>query len=490
MSRSWRNRSSVRLAAATVGVLCINFVQAQSGSLAGTALADTWTNRQTAALSGIDKVAVVVSTSGDGARRLGLPAPAKNAIEEQLRKGGVPVDSLRFVKNVPESAILEIDTRLQLIPTPEGKLLGISYAIEGNLLDPVSSARRNMPRDTVGIIWRTGQYGFVTGKQLVELNHKIDMVVNQFVIDWQKAAIASHANGEKQTSEIASSSPTAVNAATPNTMAVPAAATTKPVSKWRKAQLDKEAAKAAKAAKTASPSVVAKVSQPPALAPSTPVQDPSAPSNLAGSLFEQPAQPAPAQAAVPSTPSPSESQQPGLAAQPAKLAWKKPSPVKGKPAPKAVAKQPAALNPQPSAQAIPQEEESSESFADTAAVFGNPVPGQKKPVQYQPPAAPQPSAAITLGRKEPTRVDTKAALMLQKQNAIIRQNQAIIAKQQELLVHNHQYFMAEEAKEMKKKGIKPRRPPRRVNATFPTTPGQQQASAPAEGGDSAINLFQ
>ncbi len=467
MSRGRRNKGAGKFFAAVIGVLFANSLQLQPGSVSGAAWADSWTHRQTQALAGIDKISVVITSSGDGAKRLGLPPLAKTLIEDQLRSHGIQVDDLRFVKNVPESATLEIDTRLQLIQTADGKTQGISYAIEGNLLDPVTSSRRNVPKATVAILWRCGQYGFIRGNNLQELNHMVEFVVNQFVIDWQKASLLNQTSmsSDADSAKGLTAKPGKLAPSAPDMMASPAAssAAAKPMSKWKKAQL---AAQQKKAGMQGKPTPV----QPAVVSTSA---EPSA--TLANSLFDQ--------APPPLVEAP-------VAKQPVKAAVKPPSKhaVKGKAAAARVANK--VQQPSIPAASIEETQDSRESFTNTAAVFGDPIPAQPPPPPAPVETMAPPVTSISLPRKkEPPRVDTKAALMLQKQNAIIRQNQAIISKQQEVLAHNHNFLLSEQAKDIKKGKIKVLRPPRRVNATFPTAPGQQSA-APGDAQESPLNLFQ
>ncbi len=292
----------------------------------------------------------------------------------------------------------------------------------------------------------------------------VEFVVNQFVIDWQKASLLNQTSmsSDADSAKGLTAKPGKLAPSAPDMMASQAAssAAAKPMSKWKKAQL---AAQQKKAGMQGKPTPV----QPAVSA------EPSA--TLANSLFDQ-APPHVVEAPV--------------AKQPVKAAVKPPSKhaVKGKAAAARVANK--VQQPSIPAASIEESQESRDSFTNTAAIFGDPVPAQPPPPPAPVETMAPPVTSISLPRKkEPPRVDTKAALMLQKQNAIIRQNQAIISKQQEVLAHNHNFLLSEQAKDIKKGKIKVLRPPRRVNATFPTAPGQQSA-APGDAQESPLNLFQ
>lgn len=166
-----------------------------------------WQNAQVPALTGIKSVAVVVSAHGDGAQRLGLnEAKLQNLVMQQIASAGIPLHNGGPIKDKPDVACFEIDTHLVIVEDASTKRpLGLTYAIEGFILDSVSTKRRaGLSAGTLGILWKaSGAHGYLPGEHIRSFGSIVQKVVNEFVQDYytangQKAYDATAAKVTKQ----------------------------------------------------------------------------------------------------------------------------------------------------------------------------------------------------------------------------------------------------------------------------------------------------
>ena len=164
------------------------------------ASASAWNDCQINALTGVKKVTIILLSGGDGVKRLGFDQEkARNDIAAQLQKAGIAVEPYGSIKDKPDTAALQVETHLTVIQSTDGKPLGLTYAIDSYIMDPVVSARRQMPTPVLGVVWKSrGQHGYVNGQNLHKFTHKITDVVSEFIADWQtanKADIAENTAG-------------------------------------------------------------------------------------------------------------------------------------------------------------------------------------------------------------------------------------------------------------------------------------------------------
>lgn len=159
------------------------------------ASASAWQNAQVPALAGIKSVAIVVSSHGDGAQRLGLnEAKLQNLIMQQISSAGIPLHSGGPIKDKPDVACFEIDTHLVIVEdTATHRPMGLTYAIEGFILDSVATKRRaGISSGTLGILWKaSGAHGYLPGEHIRSFGSIVQKVVNEFVQDYYQA------NGQK-----------------------------------------------------------------------------------------------------------------------------------------------------------------------------------------------------------------------------------------------------------------------------------------------------
>lgn len=171
------------------------------------AYSSAWQNAQVPALAGIKSVAVVVSAHGDGAQRLGLnEAKLQNLVMQQIASAGIPLHNGGPIKDKPDVACFEIDTHLVIVEDASTKRpLGLTYAIEGFILDSVATKRRaGLSAGTLGILWKaSGAHGYLPGEHIRSFGSIVQKVVNEFVQDYytangQKAYDATAAKVTKQ----------------------------------------------------------------------------------------------------------------------------------------------------------------------------------------------------------------------------------------------------------------------------------------------------
>lgn len=169
--------------------------------------ASAWQNAQVPALAGIKSVAIVVSSHGDGAARLGLnEAKLQNLIMQQISSAGIPLHSGGPIKDKPDVACFEIDTHLVIVEdVSTHRPMGLTYAIEGFILDSVATKRRaGISSGTLGILWKaSGAHGYLPGEHIRSFGSIVQKVVNEFVQDYytangQKAYDTTAAKGNKQ----------------------------------------------------------------------------------------------------------------------------------------------------------------------------------------------------------------------------------------------------------------------------------------------------
>lgn len=157
--------------------------------------ASAWQNAQVPALAGIKSVAIVVSSHGDGAQRLGLnEAKLQNLIMQQISSAGIPLHSGGPIKDKPDVACFEIDTHLVIVEDASThRPMGLTYAIEGFILDSVATKRRaGISSGTLGILWKaSGAHGYLPGEHIRSFGSIVQKVVNEFVQDYYQA------NGQK-----------------------------------------------------------------------------------------------------------------------------------------------------------------------------------------------------------------------------------------------------------------------------------------------------
>jgi hypothetical protein len=160
------------------------------------ASASAWQNVQIPALQGIKSVAIVVSSHGDGAARLGLnEAKLQSLIMQQISSAGIPLHSGGPIKDKPDVACFEIDTHLVIVEdTSTHRPIGLTYAIEGFILDSVATKRRaGISSGTLGILWKaSGAHGYLPGEHIRSFGSIVQKVVNEFVQDYYTA------NGQKK----------------------------------------------------------------------------------------------------------------------------------------------------------------------------------------------------------------------------------------------------------------------------------------------------
>ncbi len=161
---------------------CLNAPDAHAGA---------WGECQNPVLAGLKKVTVVVNARGDGVKRLGLKQDALKAdVENQLRRNGIAIEPFGSLRDKPDTGALQIDTHLTIIQAPNGTPLGTTYAVDGFLLDPVTSARRPLSMSTLGILWKsTGTYGYLNANHIGKFASAVRAVVDEFSRDWKIANV-------------------------------------------------------------------------------------------------------------------------------------------------------------------------------------------------------------------------------------------------------------------------------------------------------------
>lgn len=161
----------------------------------GPAAASAWQNAQVPALAGIKSVAIVVSANGDGVQRLGLnEAKLQNLIMQQISSAGIPLHSGGPIKDKPDVACFEVDTHLVIVEdAATHRPIGLTYAIEGFILDSVATKRRaGLSAGTLGVLWKaSGAHGYLPGEHIRSFGSIVQKVVNEFVQDYYTA------NGQK-----------------------------------------------------------------------------------------------------------------------------------------------------------------------------------------------------------------------------------------------------------------------------------------------------
>ena len=163
-------------------------------ALAGSTLplpaqASAWNDCQISSLAGVKKVTIIVLSGGDGVKRLGFDQEkAREDIANQLRKAGLEIEPYGSIREKLDTAALQVETHLTVIQSTDGKPLGLTYAVDSYVMDPVVSCRRQMQAPVLGVVWKSrGEHGYVNGQNLHKFTHKISDVVTEFIADWKKA---------------------------------------------------------------------------------------------------------------------------------------------------------------------------------------------------------------------------------------------------------------------------------------------------------------
>ncbi|MBX9692245.1 MAG: hypothetical protein K2Z81_07675 [Cyanobacteria bacterium] len=177
---------------AFIGILsALTLASSMNVITAPRAFAGAWGECQNPVLMGLKKVTVVVNARGDGVKRLGLKQDAlKTDVENQLKRNGIAIEPFGSLRDKPDTGALQIDTHLTVIQAPNGNPLGITYAVDGFLLDPVTSARRPLSMSTLGILWKsTGTYGYLNSSHIGKFANAVHAVVDEFSKDWKVANV-------------------------------------------------------------------------------------------------------------------------------------------------------------------------------------------------------------------------------------------------------------------------------------------------------------